>query len=61
MRALAIRRAADLRHRTGIGALDATNLPVTVGFAQLGFGKAVLATALWPYYLGKLLAASGAS
>jgi hypothetical protein len=31
----------------------------TIGFAQLGFGKAVLATVLWPFYLGRLLAAAG--
>lgn len=29
----------------------------TVGFAHLGFGKAVVAAAIWPYYLGSLLGA----
>ena len=24
----------------------------TIGFADLSFGKAILAIALWPYYLG---------
>jgi hypothetical protein len=27
----------------------------TIGFSHLGFGKAVLALALWPYYLGRAL------
>ena len=33
----------------------------TIGFAELGVGKAVLATVLWPYYLGSLLSAGGGS
>jgi hypothetical protein len=31
----------------------------TIGYVQLGLGKAILAAALWPYYLGSFLAASG--
>ena len=27
----------------------------TVAFAQLGFGKAILAIFIWPYYLGAAL------
>ena len=27
----------------------------TIGFCHLAFGKAVLAVALWPYYLGVML------
>lgn len=29
----------------------------TIGFAQLSFGKGLLALLLWPYYLGVTLAA----
>lgn len=28
----------------------------TIGFAQLSFGKGLLAILIWPYYLGTLLA-----
>ena len=27
----------------------------TIGFTHLSFGKAILALALWPYYLGRAL------
>ena len=30
----------------------------TIGFCQLGFGKGLLALALWPYYLGVILRGS---
>jgi hypothetical protein len=30
----------------------------TIGFCQLAFGKALLAVALWPYYLGVILRGS---
>lgn len=28
----------------------------TIGFAQLGIGKGILAIVLWPYFLGSTLA-----
>ncbi len=31
----------------------------TIGFVKLGLVKAIVATAIWPYYLGAKLAAGG--
>jgi hypothetical protein len=30
----------------------------TIGYVHLGFGKALLAIVIWPYYLGALLRGS---
>lgn len=41
-----------IRVETGAGMFWFMGWLFTIAFAQLGWGKAILALFLWPYYLG---------
>jgi hypothetical protein len=41
-----------VRVETGTGIIWFIGWLFTIGFAQLGWGKAILGLVIWPYYLG---------
>jgi hypothetical protein len=48
-----------IRHEPCFGLVWIWAWLFTIGFLHLGFGKAVLAILLWPYYLGVHFSAVG--
>jgi hypothetical protein len=49
------REATRVKVDAGSGTFWVMGWLFTIAFAELGFGKAVFAIILWPYYLGVVL------